>query len=137
MVENNMGIIVSMYMSAEVKYMWKLEFSNSSVNFHWDLSLLLGKFMCPHFYSVSSGSEKVGRWGWPHLVEIKLPGENWWNNFSIQRCAFPPRRWFAILFLMSNLQQVIFRAYHESVHSVCFYNIYTSLDGTWSLQRSK
>lgn len=33
--ENNMKIIVCMYMSAEVKYMWKLEFPSSKVNFHW------------------------------------------------------------------------------------------------------
>lgn len=75
-------------MSAEVKYMWKLEFSNSRVSFHWDFSFLLGKFMCLHFYSVTSGSEKLGCWGWSRLVEIKSPGGNWWNNFFIKYVLF-------------------------------------------------
>lgn len=79
-IENNMRIVVCMYMSAEVKYMWKLEFPDSRVYFYWNLSNLLGNFMLLHFYFDSSGSEKIGHWGWPHLIEIKLPGENWWNK---------------------------------------------------------
>lgn len=42
MVENNIGIFVSVCVPAEVKYMRKIEFSNSWVNFHWFLSRLLG-----------------------------------------------------------------------------------------------
>lgn len=46
------------------------------------------------------------------LVETKLPGENWWNKFSIQICSFSPVRLFAILFFNT---KVIFTAYH--IHS--------------------
>lgn len=42
--------------------------------FYW---IILCVYIFVLFFS--SGSEKIGHWVWPHLVETKLSGENWWN----------------------------------------------------------
>lgn len=82
-----------MYMSAEVKYLWNISeiYYNSLIEEFISIgtcTFFLCNFMLLHFYSDSSVSEKVGHWGWPHLIEIKLPGENWWKNSLLKYVLF-------------------------------------------------